>query len=232
MNSFNNVMFENNCKLNNFYIFSPSGMLDIQFSEDKGAIFIDKKSRIGQFKYKDKINIYDRKNYKIYKKQHYKNIAATYYALEQLSLNNKLLDQKNFYFYQRKKAETRSKCFRKAIFGYLSELCFGYGEYPSRAILSILTIILIYAPFYMLSGFNTGSRFINYTLNGDFSISQQKIKDFIESVYFSYITLITVGQGSAEPVSILTKVLSASELLLGAILITAFTATLFKKISE
>jgi len=83
-----------------------------------------------------------------------------------------------------------------------------------------------------LSGFSTGTRIINYTISCDFTITWDKSKDFCESVYFSFFTLVTVGQGTPSPIFALTKILSASELLLGAVLKTTFTATLFRKITE
>lgn len=232
MNAFSQVCFEHNCDLSDFYIFSPSGMLDIQFRENGGNITIDDKSAITGFRYRDKTNIHNWNTYKIFKKSHYQNVAATYYAFEKLIDGNKLLDKKSCCFYQRKRAETRSKGFWKAIPGYLAEWCFGYGEYPGRSILSLIGVIFLYAPLYMLSGFSTGTRIINYTISFDFTITWDKFKDFCESVYFSFFTLVTVGQGTPSPIFALTKILSASELLLGAVLITTFTATLFRKITE
>lgn len=232
MNAFSQVCFEHNCDLSDFYIFSPSGMLDIQFRENGGNITIDDKSAITGFRYRDKTNIHNWNTYKIFKKSHYQDVAATYYAFEKLIDGNKLLDKKSCCFYQRKRAETRSKGFWKAIPGYLAEWCFGYGEYPGRSILSLIGVIFLYAPLYMLSGFSTGTRIINYTISFDFTITWDKFKDFCESVYFSFFTLVTVGQGTPSPIFALTKILSASELLLGAVLITTFTATLFRKITE
>ncbi len=232
MNAFRQVSFEHNCDLTDFYIFSPSGMLDIQFKDNGGNITIDDKSAITAFRYRDKFNIHDPKAYKIFKRDHYQNVAATYYAFEKLINGNKLLDKKSCCFYQRKRAETRSKSLWKSIPGFLAEWCFGYGEYPARSILSLIGVVLLYAPLYMLSGFDTGTRVINYTINGDFTITLEKVRDFCESIYFSFFTLVTVGQGSPSPMFAITKILSASELLLGAILITTFTATLFRKITD
>ena len=136
------------------------------------------------FRYRDKTNIHNWKTYKIFKKSHYQNVAATYYAFEKLIDGNKLLDKKSCCFYQRKRAETRSKGVWEAIPGYLAEWCFGYGEYPGRSILSLIGVILLYAPLYMLSGFSTGTRVINYTISCDFTITWDKLMDFWESVYF------------------------------------------------
>lgn len=234
MNAFSQVRFVDNCKLYDLFIASPSRMFDISFIENKGKITIDARSAITSFKYKDKVNIDDIGTHKIFKKNHYSNVAATYYSFEQLLSNNFLLDKKSDCYYQRKKAETRSKGFLKAIPSYLFEWFFGYGEYPFRSLVTLLIITILYAPIYMLSGFDTGERIINYVLNCDFFFfwSLQKVNDFFEGLYYSFITLITVGQGDPSPINTLTKIISSSELFLGAILVTTFTATLFRKFTK
>lgn len=232
MNAFDYVRFEKSCNLQDFYIFSPSGMFNVDFGSNKDHIGIDNHSVITPFIYKDKFNICDLNTYKIFKKDHYQKVADSYYSFECLIKDNKLRDHKTNCFYQRKKAETRSKRFIQSLPGYLWEYCFGYGEKPGRSIIALIATIFIYAPLYMLSGFHNGTKIINYTINGDFSLSYGKIKDFLESVYFSFFTLVTVGQGTPSPSFLLTKILSASELLIGAIIMTTFTATLFKKITD
>ena len=172
--------------------------------------------------------------YSLYKKDHYKKVASTYYAFEQLFIDNNLLDKSYNCYYQRKKAETRSKKFFQSISSYFSEWIFGYGEYPFRALISLLITTILYAPIYMITGFNTGERIIDYPFNFVFFFnwSLQKLIDLFESLYYSFFTLITVGQGSPYPESALTRLISSSELFVGAILITTFTATLFRKITN
>lgn len=234
MNAFSQVRFLDNCKLYNLFIASPSRMFDISFIENKGKITIDARSAITSFKYKDKVNIDDIRTHRIFKKDHYSKVATTYYSFEQLLSKNFLLDKKSDCYYQRKKAETRSKNLLKAIPSYLFEWCFGYGEHPFRSLVALIVVTIIYAPIYMLSGFNTGERIINYVFNCDFvfSWSLQKFSDLFEGLYYSFITLITVGQGDPSPINTLTKIISSSELFIGAVLVTTFTATLFRKFTE
>ena len=234
MNAFSQVKFVGNCKLHDFLILSPSCMFDIRFIENNGKIMINSRSGISNFKYKDMVNVNNPKIYKIFKKGHYEEVAATYYSFEQLLASNFLLDKKSDCYYQRKKAETRSKNFIQAIPGYLYEWLFGYGQRPFRALIALIITTIMYAPIYMLSGFNTGARIINYVLNADFFLSWSlpKIRDLFESVYFSFITLITIGQSTPHPINMITKIISSSELFIGAILVTTFTATLFNKITK
>lgn len=234
MNSFSQVRFLDNCSLDNLLIASPSGMFDISFVEGAGNISIDARSVITNFKYRDKVNIEDMNTYLIFKKQHYKKVASTYYAFEQLFIANHLLDKSYNCYYQRKKAETRSKTFLPSISGYFCEWIFGYGEHPFKALVSLLITTILYAPVYMITGFDTGSRVIDYSLNPSFfyNWSLQKLIDLFESLYYSFFTLVTVGQGSPSPESTLTRLISSSELFVGAILITTFTATLFRKITK
>lgn len=79
-----------------------------------------------------------------------------------------------------------------------------------------------------------GERTIDYTfdLSQLFIWNASKAQDLLESLYFSFFTLCTVGQGSGIPISGLTKIISSTELFLGAILITIFVSTLFKKITD
>ena len=234
MNSFSQVRFLDNCSLYNLFIASPSGMFDISFIGGTEKISIDAHSVVTDFKYRDKVNVENLATYSLYKKDHYKKVASTYYAFEQLFIDNNLLDKSYNCYYQRKKAETRSKDFLPAISGYFCEWIFGYGEHPFKALVSLLLTTVLYAPIYMITGFNTGSRVIDYSLNlGFFSNwSLQKLIDLLESLYYSFFTLVTVGQGSPSPESALTRLISSSELFIGAILITTFTATLFRKITK
>lgn len=234
MNAFSQVTFSHNCELHSVNILSPSRMLDIQFINDGGHISIDSNCHIGNFRYHDFVNITDVQTHNNFKKVHYEKVSSTYYSFEQLLASNYLLDSRSNYYYQRKKAETRSQSFLHSLSGRIAEAIFGYGEYPFRSMFSLIFVTIAYAPLYMLTGFNTGSEIINYSLNLDFLLSWSKLKwgHLLESLYYSFFTLITVGQGTPYPTSDLTKLISSSELLLGATLITTFTATLFRKITK
>ena len=86
-------------------------MLDIQFRENGGNITIDDKSAITGFRYRDKTNIHNWNTYKIFKKSHYQNVAATYYAFEKLILDNDKLSE----FVGTKLAEAKAEETEKTI---------------------------------------------------------------------------------------------------------------------
>ena len=56
--------------------------------------------------------------------------------------------------------------------------------------------------------------------------------DLFQSLYFSFFTMITVGQGNAHPISPPSQIAMGIELLLGAIMMTLFTSTLFRKYTK
>lgn len=234
-NSFSNVQFKGNCMLYDTCIIRPSGQFDIKFYNENGMIKMTPNSYISNFDYKDKINIMDYEIYSIHKKSHYKNVASTYFALEKLCDNNCLTPQYINYYYQRKKAETRSKKILKSIPSYLNELIIGYGEYPFNSLISMMIIILIFSFVYLFTGF---TNIDNYNIMYDFDIthiffiSKLDIGNWLHSLYLSFFTLITVGQGSAHPTTPLSQIASSIELLLGAVLVTLFTATLFRKYTK
>lgn len=234
LNAFNCVTFEGNCNMHATNFLSPTMMFDIQFLDKDGVITIDERCNVSSFLYNSKINIDDISMYNIWRKMHYQKIASTYYGFEKLFERNSLLDWRSNCYYERKKAETRSKTGIQSILGYIAEWTFGYGEYPFRSLICLILITILYAPLYMLSGFNNGITDINYDIDllQSFTIDFEMIYDFLESIYYSFFTLITVGQGTSQPISSLTKVLVSSELFLGVIVMTTFTATLFRKITK
>ena len=58
------------------------------------------------------------------------------------------------------------------------------------------------------------------------------LSDFFQSLYYSFFTMITVGQGNASPFSPGSQIAMSIELLLGAIMMTLFTSTLFRKYTK
>ena len=86
----------------------------------------------------------------------------------------------------------------------------------------------------MFTGFtpNSSTCSINYFRKCTFDINHQTIFDWLQSLYFSFFTLITVGQGSAAPTSGITQIAMSVELLCGSIIMTLFTATLFRKYTK
>jgi hypothetical protein len=84
-----------------------------------------------------------------------------------------------------------------------------------------ITIILFYASFY----------FSLYTSDiSNFSVGSQIAGSVFTWLYFSVITIATVGYGDITPVSILAKLVTISEILFGMFFILLFITTILSKI--
>ncbi len=98
-------------------------------------------------------------------------------------------------------------------------LC-GYGEKPSRIVLSALTAILLYAFVYFLLGA------VEYAGSGSYILT------WADYIYYSAVTFTTVGYGDFLPkASALFRLLSASEAFLGVFLTGLFIFTLARRYS-
>jgi len=106
-----------------------------------------------------------------------------------------------------------------------------YYERIHLALYSYAELILLYAlVFYILSGFSVISE-VCYPVfnNGNGAI----ILDMIDSVYFSGVTITTLGYGDIQPSVALTKFLSVFEVLSGfALIIISFTVYVSRAIRE
>lgn len=228
-NSFNEVKFSKNSKLSRTCFLSPSNMFDIDFDD---TIKIDSRSDLSPFDYNDDINL-SNKPFKF--KADYIKLRATYYNFERLFEKNFVIPRNANCYYERKKAETRSKATLKAIPSYLNEWITGYGEYPFKSFIIMGIIILIFSFIYLFTGFNTGGEndcLIIYNSIPSKIVDASFAGNWLHSLYFSFFTFITIGQGSSYPATYLTQFFSCIELLIGAILMTLFTGTLFRKMTK
>jgi hypothetical protein len=99
----------------------------------------------------------------------------------------------------------------------MSVLC-GYGEKPSRIILSSLVAVLLYAAFYLALNAVESSRFPSYVM---------RPADYL---YYSTVTFTTVGYGDFVPRGHpIFKLLAASEAFIGVFLTGLFIFTLARK---
>ena len=233
--AFSQVTIENNSEWNSVFIFSPLYMFDLQFIEDGGSKKIDSRSLITHFHFGKNFYNKDDLSWKITKRDHYRRVAETYLGFNQILESNHRNEDRINYYYERKCAETRSKKNPGRLIGYITEITSGYGEKPFRCLAVLLALMIMYAIIYMFTGFYTeGNTVIQYVFRDPcVRVSlRQVLKDFFQSLYFSFFTIITVGQGTPSPFGLVTRIVSATELFLGAILITVFTGTLFRKITK
>lgn len=239
--SFSKVAFSGNINFNNTHIFSPSKSFELIFKESIEQIKVNARCYVTEFNYYDVVNfeLEEWIRYRKNRKKHYNQIYETYYILEQIWQYNCIKREKNKcanFYYQRKKAETRKeKNIIKKILGYLSEWILGYGEKPFNTILAMLIFVVMFGIIYMYTGFvpANGKYIIDYDFALKINVSITTIgQDFIQSLYFSFFTLITVGQGTAYPNTGLSQIFMCLELLIGAIMITLFTGAIFRKITD
>ncbi|TLY49001.1 MAG: two pore domain potassium channel family protein [Gammaproteobacteria bacterium] len=87
------------------------------------------------------------------------------------------------------------------LFSLLEEIVWGYGERPSRIVLSGLFILSVYSGIYY--------RILNSAPHTDG-------RSLLDCAYFSVVTFTTLGYGDITPKSDLMKVLCGSEALIGA----------------
>jgi Ion channel len=123
-------------------------------------------------------------------------------------------------------SEAASRCFFKAMIfkrvnssglsklvSWASCLVWGWGERPSRVVLSGAIVILLFAVGFWLSGIGPAG-------------------DLGNCMYLSVITFSTVGYGDLHPATPIGKVLAASEGLLGIFFTGLFLVTFVKKFSR
>ena len=235
MCSFSCVRFIEGGVLQHTGFLSPSGFFDIRFERSNKQYLIDSASGVSRFDYKDNQHIDSLQKKRIFRRIAFTDVAATFYSFKQIFEENHIKKSSVDHFYLYKKADTRSAYkLPIRIAGYFAECVFGYGTSPFRALLSLVLVSVLYAPVYMVTGFSMGGRTINYSfdLSQLFVWNTAKVKDLLECLYYSFFTLCTVGRGSGIPISGLTKLFSSSELFIGAILVTVFISTLFKKITD
>lgn len=218
--SFAHVSFEKVVKLKHTNILSPSRQFDLSI---EGELHVDSTSRVTAFDYYDRINFSLEDWIKNKKLRSYDKIADSFHLLDQVWKNNNIRENDesyaNFYF-QRRKAETRNKKGIKKLIGYLTEWSIGYGEKPFNALISVLVIAFAFSFLYMITGFKP---VIEY---------HGLLEKWVQSILFSIFTLVTVGQGTAAPCTIWGQIVMSLELFFGAIIMTLFTSTLFRKYTK
>ena len=238
--SFRDVIFTGNTTFNNTNILYPSKSFDLSFMGSIDNIHVDAQCHVTAFSYYDRANFTFEKwmQHKKLNLSNFNKIADTYFTLDQIWTANHIREEDKSYvnfYYQRKKAETRNKKTLAKIIGYLSEWIIGYGEKPYNALLSMIVIIIFFSFIYMFTGFlpEVGNVEIKYNIKQVFNTPcETLLSNFFQSLYYSFFTMISVGKGNAGPFSPASQIAMAIELLLGAIMMTLFTSTLFRKYTK
>ncbi|WP_306792160.1 ion channel [Agathobacter rectalis] len=236
---FDHIEFEGKTDLHNFFISHPARLFDVNFENSIDDFHMGCNCFFSDLDVKDNINytldeiIENKKSYK--KRGEYNSASNTFFQLEYLMKSVGARSIEDLYvdlYYNRKKAETRGANFKNKIGGYFSEFTIGYGEKPLLCLNGMLFLIFIFGIIYLFSGFRIdNSDVIVYKIGQSISV-KEFVGQLLQSMYFSFFTLVTVGQGNIAPAGNVSHFMMAIELILGAIFVTLFTATLFRKITK
>ena len=235
------VKFDGNISMSDTFIFSPYRKFKIFLGMPGTNVVMDPRCKITKTEeYIDSIeNIeeYFDIGRKLLKTTDFNDTKNTYQIFEWLYGENGLpweTDMDANPFYQKKYAETRSYYRRiDRIKGYIAELIIGYGEKPFNSLIAIVLTIFVYGIAYMFSGYTIGEKIYKLSLDGLSCFKWKTILGyFSKSLYFSFITLVTVGTGDINPHGTVSQLLMGSELFCGAILMTLFVSLLFRKMTK
>lgn len=96
-----------------------------------------------------------------------------------------------------------------------------YGESPTSAFLLIVYWWFAFAVLFFFTGFKTDTSVIRYSLS-DVLSGTTLAQDFATALYFSAVTMSTLGYGDYAPASNLSRFFSGMEAFLGVILVAMF----------
>jgi len=102
-----------------------------------------------------------------------------------------------------------------------------YGESPVHAFCSFLVVWASFAAAFFFSGFKSGEVTINYDLSWHFELSA--FSDFARSLYFSAVTMTTLGYGDYAPTSNSSMFLAGLEAFLGILLAAMFLVSVQRR---
>jgi hypothetical protein len=134
------------------------------------------------------------------------------------------------------KNDNAYKKIRPKIIDLIFKYSIGYGEKPNRALRMLSILVFVFALIYMFIGdIKVNSNLINYNLGFSEELLSieywnKVLRDFGNCLYFSIVTLTTVGYGDITSSSGIGKFFSGLEMFLGVTFVGAWTATLLRKL--
>jgi hypothetical protein len=115
----------------------------------------------------------------------------------------------------------------------LIDRVFGYGERPRRVLYTAVAVIALWALFFLFSGVrgSVGSEFVTVQrqLRPDRTQIWPTVVDYVKCLYFSGITLATVGYGDIQPIGFWSRLFAVIEGLIGIVLAALFAVTVAKR---
>lgn len=105
-----------------------------------------------------------------------------------------------------------------------------YGESPIMTIRNVSAVWIGFALLFMLSGIRNNEQIIQYSSVCIHNFTFRKlISDFGCSLYFSIVTMTTLGYGDWTPASVVSRIFAGVEALLGIVLVAMIIASMQKR---
>lgn len=102
-----------------------------------------------------------------------------------------------------------------------------YGESPLHAFRSIVLVWVLFAFLFLFSGIRTHGEIIEYSLSSNFNMLF--FKDFGTCLYFSIVTMSTLGYGDYSPLSVSSRILAGFEAFIGMVLIAMLLVSIQRR---
>ncbi|MBU7016647.1 MAG: pentapeptide repeat-containing protein [Theionarchaea archaeon] len=248
--NFKNAYFRN-ITVNQSFDFCPESVSEmIDFQESKflfsGSITVNLEKARFRRAYLQNVDFIDCKwpdNYTIFEESNedlsFNELETIYRNLKQSMQHHGNYTTAGEFYYR--EMECRKKSMRKTMFSFnwpksyvysLLKYTCGYGERPSRVIGVSLLIILFSALFFQYSGIVMGEhtieeRVIDHEILVAFP-TLQSINDYLQCVYYSFVTFTTLGYGDIHPLGY-SKVIACAESFAGAFFIALFVLVFGRK---
>lgn len=132
--------------------------------------------------------------------------------------NLKRSEDRAFLLYKRAERRTLKKS--KQIIPLLADILGSYGRNYKKVFLWILIIIISFAIFYTISADGAGDKMSSFCTR------------FVNNLYFSSVTFLTIGYGDIHPWNPLIKILCAFEGFIGLFLMSYFTVSFARRVLQ
>jgi len=158
----------------------------------------------------------------------YEEASQIYRTLKNYFRNEGIYERSGDYYYREKVVEKkiyREKNKGKYLGSLLLDLLCGYGEKPGRIIFSSLAWIFFNSFIYFIFGIEKGVAEIGFSFQASVSVN---VTNFLNCLYFSFVTFTTLGYGDLHPVGI-TKTFATVEAFTGVFMLALFVLTMGRK---
>lgn len=179
------------------------------------------------------------------KKNNYYQAKEIYFLIKKNFHSIGQYEDESWAFKKEKDMERKSNCHFETLDKWLWSCflngIFGYGEQPSKIIVSAILVILFFALCFSLIGLGNpeiielkgtaihsdSGNIVDLASKG--LLKNNVIRNFPDSLYFSTITFTTLGYGDFRPLEGWGRILAGSEAFIGAFMMALFVYTFARR---